>query len=249
MVTAYPVANKKKAFDICLAFVRGCGGQIGTTYRGGPSFFYGVDESNLEIWKQARASGEGFYFCDNSYFDTARQTYFRVTKNRLQHSGLGTSDGKRFAALDVPIEPWHVGGAHIVVCPQSDAFMRVIGYQGHWLTDVVDYLATHTDRKIRVRPWSANKGALAATLQDDLRGAHALITWTSAAAVTAVLSGIPVIVQGPDCAASVMSAGGQELERLITPDRETWAGVLADNQFTLDEFRDGSAWHHLNKQP
>ena len=28
MVTAYPVANKAKSFNLCLAFVRGCGGPL-----------------------------------------------------------------------------------------------------------------------------------------------------------------------------------------------------------------------------
>ena len=246
MVTAYPVANKKKSFDICLAFVRGCGGQIGTTLRDGPAFFYGVDASNEAIWREVRASGREFWYCDNSYFDSARQEHFRVTKNRVQHTGVGTSDGSRFRALGIDIKPWRVAGKHIVVCPQSDPFMKTIaGYSGNWTADAVARLKTQTTRELRVRAWSANKGALAATLGQDLEGAHALVTWSSAAAITAVLSGVPVVVEANDCAARFM--GGTDIEALPMLARENWAAVLADHQFTIAEMQKGIAWAKLNE--
>jgi len=243
-VTAYPVAGKKKSFEICLAFVRGCDGQIGTTLRDGAAVFYGVDESNIDVWRAVRARGSDFFYVDNSYFDSARQQRFRVTKNRLQHTGLGVSDGSRFRALGIELAPWRETGAHIVVCPQSNAFMRTAaGYEGDWTQKTLARLKTQTSREIRVREWSANKGALAATLQQDLAGAHALVTWSSAAAISAVVSGIPVIVEANDCAARFM--GGTDIEALPTPERENWVGVLADNEWSLDEMSKGKAWSHL----
>lgn len=244
MVTAYPVANKKKSFDICLAFVRGCGGQIGTTYRDTPAFFYGVDGSNVEVFRQAIASGRDWYYCDNSYFDSNRQQHFRVTKNRLQHSGLGISDGKRFAALGIQILPWRTGGEHIVVCPQSDSFMATVAaYPGNWAQETMERIAAASMRPVMFRGWSADKKKIASTLTHDLERAHVLMTWSSAAAVTAVLAGVPVIVDAADCAAKCMSSAG--IEDLATPEREVWAGVLADNEWSLDEFRSGKAWSHL----
>src|SRR5690606_38444916 len=168
----------------------------------------------------------------------------------LQHSGGGQSDGKRFKALGVEIKPWRASGSHVVVCPQSDHFMRVIaGYPGKWRDEVVAALRQVTDREIRVREWSANKGALSATLEADLVGAHALVTWSSAAAVTAILAGVPVIAMG-QCAASTMSAAAiDDLENLpMRDDRERWASVLADNEWSLDEFRAGVAWRSLNAE-
>lgn len=244
-MTAYPVANKKKSFEICLAWTRGCGGQIGTTLRDGDAFFYGVDDSNEAVWREVLKSGRDFWYCDNAYFDGARQQYFRVTKNALQHSGAGDSDGLRFAELGVPIKPWRTAGEHIVVCPQSTPFMKTIAqYQGDWLRDAVAALEAHTRRPLRIRAWSADKGKLAATLKDDLAGAHALVTWSSAAAVTALLEGVPVVANGPGCAAS-MSGWIADMENLPQPPRETWAAVLADNQWTLDELRRGDAWAKL----
>lgn len=247
-VTAYPVARKQKAFDICLAFIRGCGGQIGTDYRPGTvAFFYGVDDSNREVWEKVLANGDDYFYCDNSYFDARRQINFRVTKNRLQHSGLGQTNGKRFAAMGVEIKPWRARGEHLVVCPQSDHFMKVlVGHDGNWGDAILAHLKTQA-RPVHYRDWKPNKAQLAATLGQDLDGAHALVTWSSAAAVTAVLEGVPVVVQSQDCAARCMAGEPWDFETVATPeDRLRWAGVLADNEWTLAEFADGTAWRMLN---
>lgn len=249
MVTGYPVAHKKKSFDICLAFVRGCGGSIGTNLREGPAVFYGVDDSNVEIWNAVRARGDDWFYIDNSYFDSARQQRFRVAKNRLQHTGAGESDGKRFAELGIEIAPWRESGEHIVVCPQSGPFMKTIaGYAGVWESTAVAFLKARTHREVRVRSWSPNKSVLASTLGEDLRGAHALMTWSSAASVTAILAGVPAIVQSPDCAARVMAGDGSSIERLPMPhNRANWAGVLADQEWSLNEMQQGMAWQSLQK--
>jgi hypothetical protein len=245
-VTAYPVAGKRKSFEICLSFARSCGGQIAGAYRDGTAFFYGVDASNLDLYQRARAAGDYFY-CDNSVFDSERQQRFRIARNRLQHNGLGQSDCRRFNALGIAIRDWATRGEHIVVCPQSDFFMRdVVGYDGNWLDYVRARLALVTDRPLRIRPWNRDKGALSATLKDDLAGAHALVTWSSAAAVTAVLEGIPVVVMSDECVARPMSGTLDQIEDLPRPDgRRNWAGVLADNEWTLREIADGTAWGSL----
>jgi hypothetical protein len=250
MVTAYPVAGKAKSLEICKAFVAGSGGEVVTDgkLRDGPAFFYGVDKSNVHIWKAVRADhARDFYYCDNSYFDASRQAYFRVTKNLLQHTGMGRSDGERFRALGVEVKPWRASGEHIVVCPQSDQFMTMVVGQAHdWYATIVQTLQRLCpQRQLRVRNWSPDKGKLAASLPDDLVGAHALVTWSSAAAVTALIEGVPVITLG-QCAAAPLAGSLADVEKLPTPQRDEWAGVLADNQWTLREFADGTAWGALN---
>lgn len=249
MVNAYPVANKAKSYEICQAFVQGCEGTIVTDgkLRDGPSFFYGVDESNVGAWKATILDlRRDYYYCDNSYFDQSRQKYFRVTKNRLQHSGSGVSDGKRFESLGINILPWRGQGKHIVICPQSGKFMRQIANVfWDWTDATKQELRFWTDRLLRVRDWMPNKERLSRSLGDDLTDAHALVTFSSAAAITAVLNGIPVVSTGQS-AAAIMGGTIQDIECLPTPERKDWAGVLADNQWTLDEMRSGQAWASLN---
>lgn len=246
MVTAYPVAGKAKSRDICQAFIDGCGGQMSSKLRDGPAFFYGVDASNQDVWREVVRSYRDYYYCDNSHFDVARGRQFRVSKNRLQHSGIGRSDGSRFRALGAVIRPWRETGEHIVFCPQSDHFMRaVVGEGPGWDGRVLSALGQLTERPILVRAWSSNKAALGATLAHDLVNAHALVTWSSAAAVTAVLAGVPIVTMG-QCAAEPMAGALQDINALPTPERENWAGVLADHEWTMDELRNGTAWRALN---
>lgn len=252
MLTAYPVAGKAKSYEICEAFVQGYKGvgqiiRSGTRLNDGAAFFYGVDQSNIHFWEQVRSDPKReWYYCDNAYFDSTRQVYFRVTKNRLQHTGIGPSTGERFRALGLRIEPWTKSGAHIIVCPQSDPFMRdIAGFNGSWCDETVKALSTLTEREIRIRSWNRDKTTLSKTLAADLVNAYALVTWSSAAAITAVLSGVPVVTSS-QCAAMPMSGDLFKLHLLPRKERAIWAGVLADNQWTLEEFRNGTTWRSLS---
>lgn len=240
MVNAYPVAGKTKSLDICRAFVDGV-----KDHATDCAVFYGVDQSNSQHWDRVKTLGIDWYYIDNSYFDATRGTHFRVTRNGLQHSGLGHTTGVRFRQLRQKIMPWRVHGNHILVCPQSDQFMREIAhFPGNWLQDVQAALATLTVRPLRVRNWDRDKAALSATLRDDLRGAWALVTYSSAAAVSALIEGVPPISKAGACAYMGNNLSTIEKPRM-REDRERFLGVLADNQFTLQELREGKAWRTL----
>lgn len=254
MVSCYPVPGKAKSLKICEAFAQGCGGEIVTdgNLRDGPAVFAGVMDGNEQTWIQLREreanpeTRQGYYQIDNAYFDSARETYFRATKDAIQHSGIGESDGSRFAALGIDIKPWRLHGDVIIVCAQSQHWMRVIEqYAGEWALDVVYQLRRYTRKPIQIRPWQRNKAIQTASLPADLKTAHALVTWNSAAAVTALLAGVPVVCAGQG-AASPLSGTIQQIDTPPMLDREPWAAVLADHQFTLDEMRSGMAWSVIN---
>lgn len=251
MIYGYPIVGKKKSLHICKAFAAGCGGTVveDNTLRDGDAFFYGVDDSNAHIWRAVLSDhSRNFWYIDNAYFDKVRETYFRITRNMLQCAGVGTSDGKRFAALDIEVKPWRNGGKHVLICPQSNSFMRFpVGYRGDWVNDVSREIAFVSNRPICIRPWQRNKGEQARSLLADLVDAHCVVVWSSAAAITAALNGVPVIVQGQS-AASAISGSVLELEKLPQPDRTSWLGVLADNQWTLTEMTKGIAWRSLNQR-
>lgn len=232
MLIGHPVPGKRKSSDIVQAFIAGAPNDA----QG--HVFYGVTEGNVDAWRKARASGQDWFYCDNSYFDPVRGTQFRVTKNRLQHDGQGVSDGKRLARIRVEIERWRANVGYALVIPQSDGFMRLVaGERGDWLYDV-----THSGLgPFRVRAWSSDKPKLASMLRHDLMGARLLVTYASAAAVTAVLAGVRVLCS-KDCAAHCFSGGATPSD----DERWRWAAVLADQQFSLEEFRDGTAWNAVN---
>lgn len=246
-VVAYPVHGKAKSMDICLAFARGSGGQVsGSLLRPGPAFFYGVNQTNLVVWREVVRSGREYFYADNSHFDACRQRFFRVTKNRLQHSGVGKTTGKRFAQLRIPILPWRKGGREILICPQSQAFMEHVVGAGHdWVPQTITAIKAITDRPIRIRTWNRDKRDASVSFQSDLADVHCLVTWSSAAAVNAILLGVPVVCLG-QCAAEPMSTPLANIDDPLRPEgREQWASVLADNEWTMNELRDGTAWKHL----
>lgn len=253
-VVGYPTPGKEKAKRLLDAFCAGVPGA--SVARNVPPelppdaapAFYGVVPETAHLWEQAKREGRDWYYIDNAYFDPCRERYFRITRNRLQHSGdLDDTDGKRWAALGLDIAAWKPPGKHIVVCPASDQFMRIAaGYPGNWRDDVLAELRKYTDRELRFRPWMANKGLAFKTLPDDLADAWALVTYTSAAAITALRYGVPVFVTAEDCISRPMARTDlAQIEDPYYPEyRERWAMVVADNQWTVDEMRAGAPWAH-----
>jgi hypothetical protein len=254
-VVGYPTPGKAKAKMLLDAFCSGVPGA--SVARNTPASlppgvapaFYGVVPETVHLWEQAKREGRDWYYIDNAYFDPCRERYFRITKNRLQHSGeMDETDGKRWASLNLDLAPWREPGEHVVVCPASDQFMRLAaGYVGHWPTDIVAQLKLNTKRPLRFRPWDANKGRAFKSLPADLDGAHCLVTYTSAAAITALRYGVPVLVTAEDCISRPMAQTNVEkIEQLHYPEyRERWAMVVADNQWTVEEMAQGLPWAHM----
>ena len=258
--TCYMVPGKAKSERLCNAFaagVRACGeqaevyGKVPDELRPGVAVFYGVRPSHLHLLRQAVREGRDWMYMDNAYFDATRERYFRITRNRLQSVGVGNSDGTRFATLGISIEPWRRRGAHVLVCPQSDEFMRSFCPEGaRWTALTVERLARETRRPIRVRPWQANKVEWYKSLPDDLRDCWALVTFSSASAITAMLAGVPAFVTAEDCISRPVA--NLNLEGIDDPFyshvRRPWANVVADHQFSLDEIAGGYAWGQLMRR-
>lgn len=253
-VVGYPTPGKGKARMLLNAFCGGADGdvvdEIPKKLLPGAAAFYGVTPATAHLWKQAKAEGRDWYYIDNAYFDKVRGNYFRVTRGRLQHCGFGVSSGVRFRALDIEIQPWRTRGEHVLLCPQSDEFMRVCaGYSGSWVEHAKSALALDTRRELRVRPWSPDKTRWYQTLGADLENCWALVTYSSASAITAMLAGVPAIVTAGDCiSAGLTSRLFSNIERPLMPqNRERWAAVVADNQWTVEEMRSGLAWAMLHE--
>ena len=122
-VVGYATPGKAKAREILEAFCGGAGGKVvdGSERKllPGPAAFYGVTPATKHLLEQAKLEGRDWYYLDNAYFHECRGTYYRVTKDRLQHDGTGQSDGKRFESLNLEVLPWRKPGAHVCIAAQS----------------------------------------------------------------------------------------------------------------------------------
>lgn len=259
-VVCYMVPGKPKSEMMCRAFasgVRANGGHAvlcdqSSTLLPGAAAFYGVRPHQKHLLDQCMEEGRDWYYIDNAYFDPTRQVYFRITRNRLQHVGEGESDGARFAALKLSYELGSQQGKHILLCPQSDEFMDLFCPQGKdWTRRTVDILREHTDREIRVRKWQADKREWYRTLPEDLEDCHALVTFSSASAITAMMHGVPAFVTAEDSICRPVA--NTDLTLIESPRMPSavvlraWMELVADQQFTVSEIQTGLAWRMLNR--
>lgn len=255
-VNCYPTIGKKKALKICTEFAAGCGGRVmpagHPVLEPGAAFFYGWTDHTVPLMRRCQAEGRAWYYADNAYY-IGRGKFFRVTKNALMHGGVGRPDHARLEAFNVRFADWQ-RGRHVIVATQSEGFYRErLGItRDAWTAAVVAELRRHTAREIVV----CHKPAAAAmrpeqphapNLESLLAGAWALVTHSSSAGVAALIAGVPVFSTEPGMFAET---GLRDLARIETPhypdNRAEWLAVLAGQQWTYDELRDGTCWRALN---
>jgi hypothetical protein len=237
VIQAFPVVGKAKAARICEAFIAGASrSAVGAV-------FYGVNESNVHEWHRAKAGPHPWFYIDNSYFDSVRGEQYRIAKNRVQTKVPGNvSDGKRFAALGLKIAPMNVRPSDLwIAIEQSPSFMRYVADDPTWLERAAQAVVPGHHR-MKVRRWSPNKPKQQETLPADLAGAWTLITHSSAAAVTATLMGVPVVVSPRSALTDMRVSTDPKHDQ-----RQHYMEVLADNQWTIAEIRAGKAWAWLNR--
>lgn len=229
------------------AFARGCGGAITaeTELFDGPVALFG-SPSRWPVLRAAQDIGRDWFYGDHGYF--GRKTlygggYYRVTRNGYQHDGTGEYPPDRFLAFHREVMPWRSTGSHVLVCPNSDTHFELHGLSGpKWLRDTLDVLRQHTDRELVVR-WKNSKGPI----KDALVDAWACVVYSSAAALDALIAGVPVFVTAPFAAGARM--GLSDLAKIESPiypdDREPFMWAIANQQWTLSEMIAGQAWSAL----
>jgi hypothetical protein len=251
-LTLYPVPGKEKSKLICNAFA------AGAPKHATGAVFFGT-EGVMQAFQRAKQGT--FWYIDNAYTDPQRQLYFRVAKNALQvdplwrggrlDGQLRYSTGERFARLGITVKDWrHKPDGRILVIPQSDDFMKsTLGRKGDWLRETVEKLnAWGYGPRIRVRPWLRDKKTAYVELHKDLDDAALVVTWSSASAITALYEGIPAISESGAAHALTGPLTQEHVAQPLMPsleERTRFLEILADNQFTLEEFKNGAAWRWL----
>lgn len=239
---AYCAPNERTSPQWVAAFAKGCGGKSQTLgpLRDGPVAMFGSPQLEPLLF-EAQLRGRTWYYGDHAFF--GRHQYYRCARNAMQASGLeGDDSPARFNAFGIPIREWRKAGSHILLCPNSDSFLKRYGAPD-WINQTVKALQVRTDRTIRIR-WKTD--ADRRPLAEDLKDCWAVVTFTSNSAVEAVLAGVPAFCTA-QCAGSAMgSANLQEIETPLMPDgRLAWASRLANHQWTFAEMASGMLWSAL----
>lgn len=250
---AYLNPAKANNGTMLAAFAEGSGAEITEKLElvpGRPAVFYGVDRQTLPLWREVMHTGHEYFYIDNGYFRSKWQggDHFRITRNAPQCSGLGESTGERWRALDLQIQPWRRIGTHVLIACQSDFWHERHGQNSavQFAQGVYDALGKVTQRKVVIRQ-KPMKGRTEPPLLQALNDCWAVVTHSSMVALEAILCGVPAFVTAPSALSPVAFSGVAEIESPFYPeDREGWAASLADNQWTMREIRDGTAWRALN---
>lgn len=226
------------------------------------SVLWGLVGNNANII----SSGQPFYFCDMPYFgrlDTSKtptqrdydNSYWRFCKGGFHDNRKLAVDSSRFERTGIRVEGYR-GGEYILVCPSSNTMSRFLHgcTSDQWVEAVSREIRKHTNKEIRVRYKPRKNGtsgpsAADVPLEYDLRGAHAIVVSASLTAIDALQAGVPVFTTAPDhCPAAWCS--NTDFSLLDIPhyyDREHLFYNLAWKQYSIEEFRNGTAYEIWNE--
>jgi hypothetical protein len=187
-----------------------------------------------------------------------RDEYYGVALNGLNGLGYFGPKGNpsdRWDALGVEIKPWKSGGDYILVCGQVpwDASVQHTDHV-QWCQDTVATIQSRTDIPVRFRPhpetadFDYGLEPSAASFDEDVANAHAIVSFSSTSAALAVLEGVPIFTM--DRGSIAWDVGNHVLAKELLehphkPEREPWAHDLAYSQWTVAEMEAGLPWGRI----
>jgi len=170
-------------------------------------------------------------------------------------------DGKRWRSFGIQLLPWRKDSdGFILVCPQRGVKDNdpEITHGASWTEEVIKKIRKCSDRPIHWRPHPGAPGKATLPLQKRgisvvdprlplsvaVRGAHTVVVYSSTAASTAIISGIPVVYDGPRIMAHELAGGIKDVENPPMADREPVLHKLAYGQWSDDELASGEAFSY-----
>lgn len=209
---------------------------------------YGTAELQADRFEKA---GARVLVCENGYAGTDAEGRQLYAIAEGQHNGAGkwpVGTWHRWSTLDIPVDGWRTGGAHILVTGQRGIGSREMASPHGWAEDVTRRLRQITKRPIRIRPHpeTRNGPVPSVTLAEDLQDCWAVVTWASGAAVKAIIAGIPVFYEAPHWILS--GAGKRDIREIESPwlfDRAPHLERLAWAQWRVDEIAAGAPFRQL----
>jgi len=232
-------------------------------------FFWGLGSSNLQEIAQVKKKGEEWWMVDVGYItdqitryptpsiDKYDTTYFRIIKGGIHMNSGKPGDGSRHTKLlqqgiDAEFKGWNTGECkHILLAPSSQTvtFFTSGISQEDFITQASEEIKIYTDRPITLRNKPRpNNEWWNTDIKDELKDCHALVTNMSLSAVDAVLNKVPVVTHSNNVCYSLSGNVANIENRTMKPreDVTIWLRSVANNQFTLQEIEDGTAYKVLN---
>ena len=202
-----------------------------------------------------------FTFVDMPYHgrlqgEDYENSYWRWAHNSFHYQEPMNSPSDRFDKWNLTLEPWREEGDFILICPSSETMTKAINgvTQDRWIQNMYDKIKPHTNKPIRVRLKPRKNGKSgpdveSTSMREELIGCHALVTNASLTAIEALVLGVPVFTDTSECPAAWLA--NKDFRKINNPNRYFRRPLfydLAYRQFSIKEFRDGTAYEIISKQ-
>ena len=215
------------------------------------NFFTSLNIIDLKVLWENRIPSQYFFYVDKAYF--ARDRFFRINLNSQQGNFEFPADFQRLRFAGIRVRKRRYG-SRILICPQSSWHFESIGLSREfWISQVINDLRKYTDRPIAIHEkakGSSKIGYSEKIFEKILRqDVYATVVHNSMAGIQSALSGVPCLVTDTNSVVSKFgSSDFSTIENLqLGEDREILAAKLANNQWTLHEIGNGSAWNSIQK--
>ena len=216
------------------------------------SMFWGFVNNNLALVKKLEARKQQFWFTDTPYFGRfdnnnlkANNHYWRICKNKIHVPFIKDCKSDRFDKFGMKIKAPTLTGSHILVCPSSVGIHNYLD-RPNWTQETVEQIKRYTDRPIKVREKPRGRGTSGPSeaivpLSEDLKDAWACVTSCSISAIEAVCMGKSVFCDEKSFATPVALTDLKQIEKPTFRDPFDWLCSLAYQQFTPEEYDNGTA--------
>ncbi len=220
--------------------------------------FWGHNASKREIIAEQKEKGRHYLVMERGYFTD------RFKWTSLGYNGLNgqadfcnvNSPPDRWESHKYLMKPWNPGKDYVLLIGQipADSSCSHVNIQQWYVESIMKTRAIqdlpivyrhHPDYRNPSIPCGID--VIGGSLEDCLKGAAYVITFSSTVGVDALLAGIPVVAVDPISMAWPL-AGHSVKEVPPMSDRQQWAYDLAYTQWTEQEIRSGAAWAHLRQK-
>ena len=224
-----------------------------------PVAVWGCLRGTEAVIDEAGQKEQDWYFFDHAYVmneskhgvnPKLKDRVYRVTKNAQlinEIDDLSFADYERIEKYKkhVQLEPYKKNGKYILVFEPSD-FAKRWWEVPNWTEDTIKLLKDNTDLEIRIR----KKNSLV-SFESEVKGARAVVSLQSAAAIQAEIWGIPGYCAEMSAAYPIshslemIEKGIESLMYVGDEHRQRWLNSILANQYTMTEIADGTCWNRL----
>lgn len=247
--------------------------------KGDAVVYSGFLRDTKSIYEHAKKVGADFYYLDHPYYlhpnyfnkhyktDTKNNLnhllwgmrYFRATKNCFNCTSITDTSSKKYERmmkneqehLELQLKDWRKNGNHILVLPPSPTLYDTLGIDtDKVLNDTLKIVKENTDREIKIRyKKTGEMGRNPTDIREDLKDCWAVVSFGTAGAVKAIMSGIPVFCNEYSPTLPVSETDFSKIETPYYPDRKEWMYNLINNQFSFREvdYNEINIYRYLNE--